>query len=154
MPEVNKSLANLKTICEETLVLYREAHKNIQFTITEETELPSFNFDPEQIKRCIINLLDNGVAVLPEGGKIEINLAQSLDKKSAFLQIKDNGPGINSAHKTRLFEPYFSTKKSGTGLGLAIVSTIVSDHGGYIRVQNNYPKGSVFTIELPMSEAG
>ena len=52
--------------------------------------------------------------------------------------------------KSRLFEPYFSTKKSGTGLGLAIVSAIVSDHNGYIRVRDNQPRGTVFTIELPV----
>ena len=64
--------------------------------------------------------------------------------------MADNGPGIPENDKPRLFEPYFSTKKTGTGLGLAIVSTIISDHNGYIRVHNNQPQGTVFTIELPL----
>ena len=62
----------------------------------------------------------------------------------------DDGPGISKDDKLKLFEPYFSTKKTGTGLGLAIISTIVSDHNGYIRVQDNIPHGSVFIIELPL----
>lgn len=150
MPKVNKSLSNMLQLCNETLVLYREAHKDIVFTCEAVNELPEFYFDSEQIKRCIINLLDNAVAVLPEGGNVEIMLSTDKEKESAFITITDNGPGISKENKSRLFEPYFSTKKSGTGLGLAIVSTIVSDHNGYIRVQDNEPKGSVFIIELPL----
>ena len=64
--------------------------------------------------------------------------------------MADNGKGIPSDHKMRLFEPYFSTKKHGTGLGLAIVNTIVTDHNGFIRVQDNVPNGTKFIIELPV----
>jgi len=116
-----------------------------------EHEIPIFDFDAEQIKRCLINLLDNGVAVLPDGGKIDVELTVNTFAQSVLLKVFDDGPGISKEHKLRLFEPYFSTKKSGTGLGLAIVSTIVNDHGGYIRVQDNTPAGSVFTIELPLT---
>ena len=70
--------------------------------------------------------------------------------ENVFIRVYDNGPGISKLDKLRLFEPYFSTKKTGTGLGLAIVSTIISDHNGYIRVQDNEPSGSVFIIELPL----
>jgi two-component system nitrogen regulation sensor histidine kinase NtrY len=66
--------------------------------------------------------------------------------------VADNGCGISSEDRTRLFEPYFSTKKSGTGLGLVIVSTIVADHNGYIRVKNNEPRGAKFIIELPVTK--
>lgn len=150
MPKVNKSFGNLLQLCNDTLVLYKEAHKDIVFSCIEETELPKFYFDSEQIKRCVINLLDNAVAVLPDGGNIDITIATDTDNESAFLTIKDNGPGISKENKSKLFEPYFSTKKSGTGLGLAIVSTIISDHNGYIRLQDNTPTGSVFIIELPL----
>jgi two-component system nitrogen regulation sensor histidine kinase NtrY len=70
------------------------------------------------------------------------------------MTIADNGCGIPSEDKPRLFEPYFSTKKTGTGLGLAIVSTIISDHNGYIRVRDNKPQGARFIIELPATIAG
>ena len=150
MPKVHKAPADLGRLAQQTLVLYRAAHKHIAFSCTEASAVPTFSFDAEQIKRCIINLLDNAVAVLPEGGTIEIELSVDENKESVFIKVGDDGPGISKEDKLKLFEPYFSTKKTGTGLGLAIVSTIVSDHSGYIRVQDNGPHGSVFIIELPL----
>lgn len=150
MPKIQLAPADLSELARDTLFLYREAHKNISFSCKETEPVPVFNFDSEQIKRCIINLLDNAVAVLPSGGKIDILLSPDEENNRVFIQVSDNGPGISDENKLKLFEPYFSTKKTGTGLGLAIVSTIVSDHNGYIRVKDNKPKGSIFIIELPL----
>lgn len=152
MPKVNKSSADLPQLTQETLFLYQEAHKEITFSCLEVDPIPIFSFDAEQIKRCLINLLDNAVAVLPTGGTIDIELALEKQQDVVTIRVSDNGPGISKENKLKLFEPYFSTKKTGTGLGLAIVSTIVADHNGYIRVHNNDPRGSVFTIELPLSD--
>ena len=66
------------------------------------------------------------------------------------LEVADNGHGIPSEDRGRIFEPYFSTKMKGTGLGLAIVSKIIADHNGYIRVRDNVPRGTRFVIELPI----
>ena len=63
--------------------------------------------------------------------------------------MADNGSGISDEQKARLFEPYFSTKKAGMGLGLTIVSSIIADHKGRIRVEDNQPRGARFIIELP-----
>ena len=150
MPKINKTPGDLEQLSREILDLYQEAHKHIEFRFSADRKVPIFEFDGEQIKRCIINLLDNAVAVLPLGGKIDLELTVNNFAQSILLKICDNGPGISGENKLRLFEPYFSTKKTGTGLGLAIVSTIVNDHGGYIRVQDNLPNGSIFTIELPL----
>ncbi|MBE0582908.1 MAG: HAMP domain-containing protein [Desulfofustis sp.] len=151
MPKINKAPANLPALAREIMVLYQEAHKAVEFSCSTDPDLPIFDFDAEQIKRCLINLLDNAVAVLPDGGKIDLELSVDHNAQTALLKVSDNGPGISKEIKMKLFEPYFSTKKSGTGLGLAIVSTIVTDHGGYIRVQDNEPQGSSFIIELPLS---
>lgn len=150
MPKVQKSLADIQKVTEKTLILYKEAHKNINFSINTDKKLPMFNFDTEQISRCLINLLDNAVAVLPDGGTIDIELVVANETDTVLIKVADNGPGISQEDKLKLFEPYFSTKKTGTGLGLAIVSTIVADHDGYIRVQDNSPTGSIFVIELPL----
>ena len=150
MPKVHKAPADLARLAQQTLILYRAAHKRITFSCTELSPIPVFSFDAEQIKRCMINLLDNAVAVLPDGGTIDIELSLDENKERVFIKVGDDGPGISKDDKLKLFEPYFSTKKTGTGLGLAIISTIVSDHGGYIRVQDNVPHGSVFIIELPL----
>jgi two-component system nitrogen regulation sensor histidine kinase NtrY len=154
MPKIQQAAANLGQVARETLFLYQEAHKEITFSCRETESIPIFSFDAEQIKRCLINLLDNAVAVLTIdgtiGGTIDIVLSLNEEKESVFIKVADNGPGIPEEDKAKLFEPYFSTKKTGTGLGLAIVSTIVADHNGYIRVQNNDPHGAIFTIELPL----
>lgn len=150
MPKINLAPADLMAMIQETLFLYRQAHGKIRFNVEEKDKIPIFNFDIEQMKRCLINLLDNAVAVLPDGGTIDIILVLDAEGENIFFQVADSGPGISENEKLRLFEPYFSTKKTGTGLGLAIVSTIVSDHSGYIRVQDNRPHGTIFTIELPL----
>jgi two-component system, NtrC family, nitrogen regulation sensor histidine kinase NtrY len=153
MPKINQAPADIITMINETLFLYKQAHGDIRFTVECKATIPIFSFDVEQIKRCFINLFDNAVAVLPDGGTIDIILFLSDEEESVFIQVCDSGPGITEDEKLRLFEPYFSTKKTGTGLGLAIVSTIISDHNGYIRVQDNSPHGTIFTIELPLLRA-
>jgi two-component system nitrogen regulation sensor histidine kinase NtrY len=72
--------------------------------------------------------------------------------RTASFTVADTGHGIAREDRPRLFEPYFSTKKSGTGLGLAIVNTIVTDHHGFIRVRDNEPQGTKFIVELPMQD--
>ena len=151
MPAANPSPNDLNDIIEETLPLYQQAHKEIEFVFNKLQEPPKFNLDREQIKRVIINLLDNAVgAVDQENGKVAISSDYDPILNMARLEISDNGPGISPEDKLKLFEPYFSTKKGGTGLGLAIVSTIISDHNGYVRVQDNRPRGARFVIELPV----
>ncbi len=148
MPRVRKKESDLVTIVTDTLVLYREAHKHIEFSTNIEVDIPLFSFDPVQIKRVLINLLDNAVGVLAEGGIIHITLRRTRD--AVQLSVADSGPGISEYVKTRLFEPYFSTRKSGTGLGLAITHTIVAEHNGTIIVHDNVPSGTIFTVELPL----
>jgi two-component system nitrogen regulation sensor histidine kinase NtrY len=99
----------------------------------------------------VINLLDNAVAAVGGSGIIGVETSFNSVLQIVTLKISDNGCGIPAEDKPRLFEPYFSTKKSGTGLGLAIVSTIISDHNGYIRVRDNEPQGTHFIVELPIS---
>lgn len=152
MPESNPAPNDLSEIVEETIILYSEGHKGIEFTSQKDPELPILNLDREQIKRVMINLLDNAVAALGNGGRIEINLTFDKLLKMVRLEVADNGLGISPQDKAKLFEPYFSTKKSGTGLGLTIVRTIVADHDGFVRVQDNAPRGTKFIIELPVKE--
>lgn len=152
MPAVQKSPNSLVDMVHEVLALYEDSHKDINFRFSCSQTIPVFNFDLKQMKRVLINLLDNGIAALPDGGDIEIEL--SLDRqggKAVFLIVRDNGIGIKDENKARLFEPYFSTKKTGTGLGLAIAGTIISDHDGYIKVKDNEPTGAEFIVELPLS---
>jgi two-component system nitrogen regulation sensor histidine kinase NtrY len=153
MPASNPTSNNLNNVVSEALVLFQEGHKEITFRFNGAPDLPNFNLDREQIKRAVINLLDNAVSAVAEEGLIELTTSFNPALQMATLTVSDNGSGIPQNDKPRLFEPYFSTKKTGTGLGLAIVSTIVSDHNGYIRVKDNPPKGTKFIIELPVITA-
>ncbi len=150
MPQVKKTKSNLINIIEDIHSLYREAHKHINFNLVCKEDIPEFSFDPVQIKRILINLLDNAVSVLPNGGDITVTLYLNHTENTIVMEYADTGPGISEQIKLRLFEPYFSTKKSGTGLGLAIAHTIIAEHNGTIKVRDNHPTGAVFIIELPL----
>ena len=115
MPIVQKSPNDLVKMVREILVFYEESHGYITFRQIVEQDIPRFNFDLTQMKRVLINLLENSIAVLPEGGVIEIVLSHDPEKQVVLMEIKDNGPGVADEDKLRLFEPYFSTKKSGEG---------------------------------------
>lgn len=151
MPASNPTPNDLNDIIAETLVLYQEGHKEIDFHFRKDIKVPVFNLDREQIKRTVINLLDNAIDAMHSQGRIDIETTFNKSLQMATFTISDTGEGISAEDKLRLFEPYFSTKKSGTGLGLAIVSTIISDHNGYIRVKDNLPRGTRFIVELPVS---
>jgi two-component system nitrogen regulation sensor histidine kinase NtrY len=149
MPANRPTENNLNELLDECLTLYQEAHKEILFSKTLDPQLPNSLFDREQIKRAIINLLENSVAAITDSGRITLETVYNPELRIITMTVADNGCGIPSEDKARLFEPYFSTKKSGTGLGLAIVSSIIADHNGYIRVRDNQPRGSLFIVELP-----
>ncbi len=151
MPAAQPTPNNLNEILREALTLYEEAHRTITFTLNTDETIPLIQLDRDQIKRVLINLLDNAVAAIDREGSIEVESSYNPELKMATLTVTDSGHGIAPEDRDRLFEPYFSTKKSGTGLGLAIVNTIITDHHGFIRVKDNQPKGSKFIIELPAS---
>jgi len=81
-------------------------------------------------------------------GVIEITTSFDGRNRKAKVEVADNGCGIPAGYKMKMFEPYFSTKKSGTGLGLAIVSSIISDHSGHISVRDNPAGGTIVAFEL------
>lgn len=151
MPASNPTPNDLNQIVNETVALYKAGHRTIKFEAITDGRLPVLDIDRDQIKRVIINLVDNSISAIGgEGGLIRVETHFEEELQLASLEVIDNGSGIPAEVKQRLFEPYFSTKKSGTGLGLAIVSNIISDHNGYIRVRDNVPKGTRFIIELPV----
>ncbi|HIJ94928.1 MAG TPA: HAMP domain-containing protein [Desulfuromonadales bacterium] len=152
MPAIQPEPNDLNGLIRETLTLYQEGHPGVQFSFNADESLPHLNIDRDQIKRVLINILENAVAAMDGVGQVMLKTDFDSELKMAIVTSADNGPGIAPEDKPRLFEPYFSTKKSGTGLGLAIVSSIITDHGGFVRVRDNEPHGAVFVIELPAGE--
>ena len=149
MPATNPVPNDLHLIIEETVSLYKEAHKKIAFEINKDPAVPMLSLDREQMKRALINVLDNAIHSMENEGNITLSTSYNKVLEMVTMEIADTGCGIPPDIKHKLFEPYFSTKKSGTGLGLAIVNTIISDHNGYIRIRDNNPRGTRFIIELP-----
>jgi two-component system nitrogen regulation sensor histidine kinase NtrY len=150
MPAPNLAMNDIKQIVEESVSLYKETQKGVEIVFHDTIEVPPFRVDREQMKRMMINLLDNAIDAIEKEGHVEVQLFFDRDRQVVTIEVADDGQGIPPEHRARVFEPYFSTKKHGTGLGLAIVSDIISDHNGSIRVQEREPRGSRFIIELPV----
>ena len=142
---------DLNEIVQEALFLFKEGHNHIRFEFRQ-GELPALDLDREQIKRVMINLLDNAVAAVGGAGDVQISTAYDPSRNTAYLEVADDGCGMAPEARVRIFEPGFTTKKQGTGLGLTIVNQIVEDHRGYIRVRANEPRGTRFVIEFPVRE--
>lgn len=156
LPQARPVVANLNSVVEESLGLYRQAHPNIRFEFNKDEELPDFKFDPDQIKRVLVNLVDNSCSAVAKEPQATVEIVTRYDKdiKTMRLTVADNGEGIPAADRSRIFEPYYSTKEGGTGLGLAIVKRIIEDHNGFIRATANEPKGVKMVIEMPVNEVG
>ena len=158
MPSPKTVPADLNALLDETLGLYDGLFRDIAVERYLTDGLPHARFDPEQIRRVVVNLVDNAVDALEDelrlssNGRRGIIAVQTEHDSSAGivrLIVRDNGPGISPADRDKLFMPYFSTKRRGSGLGLAIVRRIVVEHGGNINVGENSPTGTTVTVELP-----
>jgi two-component system nitrogen regulation sensor histidine kinase NtrY len=149
MPASQPTPNRLNEIIQEALILFQGVQKPVRFEFVP-NELPVLHIDRDQMKRVMINLIKNSLAAIENEGRIKIQTSYDPRLEMVRIEVSDDGCGIPDEDKGKLFEPYFSTKKSGTGLGLTIVNAIVSDHNGYIRVRDNKPKGTTFLIELPV----
>ncbi|HEY6292119.1 MAG TPA: ATP-binding protein [Terriglobia bacterium] len=147
--------SSLNGIIEDALNVFDGRLDGISIHRDMGADLPRVQADPEQMKRVVVNLIDNAAEALGHSPLREIWITTSLDpdREMVELTVADSGPGISPEVKEKLFVPYFSTKGRGTGLGLAIVSRIVSEHHGFIRVEENRPFGAKFIIELPVERA-
>ena len=160
MPAPKTVPSDLNALLTETLALYNGLVREIALEPRFESGLPPVRVDVEQIRRVVINLVDNAVEALggsqatlrPDGDppRIVIETRRDAVNGVARIVVADNGPGIPAADRDKLFMPYYSTKQRGSGLGLAIVRRIIAEHGGAIDVQNNDPQGTRFVIELPV----
>lgn len=154
-PASRPLLTNLNPIIETALNVFDGRLDGITMHRELAPDLPPVQADPDQLKRAVVNLIDNAAEALERAARKDIWVRTALDAEREVVElvVADSGPGIPSADKERLFLPFFSTKRRGTGLGLAIVSRIVSEHGGSIRVEENRPTGTKFVIEFPVDRA-
>jgi two-component system, NtrC family, nitrogen regulation sensor histidine kinase NtrY len=152
LPQIKTIPGQLNDVIQSTAQIYVDTQTNIKFDIHLDKKLPEFKFDPDQLKRVLVNLIDNAVAAVQNESAPEISISTEYVKPQMVLKIaiSDNGVGIPPRDRVRVFEPYFSTKEKGTGLGLPIVKSIIEDHSGVIRALENNNKGTKMYIEIPV----
>jgi two-component system nitrogen regulation sensor histidine kinase NtrY len=153
MPTISVKPTDLNRLLEGIVGLYAESQPELALTADFSPDLPVALIDPDQIKRAVLNLVENAVEAVRGAGEVIIQTRWVPETHRAEISVSDTGVGISNEDKEKLFLPYFSTKAAGMGLGLPIVNQIVMDHGGTIRVEDNSPKGARFVIELPLDRA-
>jgi two-component system nitrogen regulation sensor histidine kinase NtrY len=151
MPESNPAPTDLPQLLEDVLHLYGGADRGVEVTLSCDPAISQVNVDGEQLKRALINLVENAIAAMDGKGQVDIVAGLDARRQRVSIEVRDTGVGIPPQRRDKLFLPYFTTKKGGAGLGLAIVHRIVADHNGRIAVRDNLPRGSIFTIELPVA---
>ena len=149
MPSPRTIPTDLAQLITDTISLYRGIFSDVRIDQRFAPGIPLVRLDAEQIKRVIINLVDNAIEAMERRGHIVVETQLDPSNSLVRVVIADDGPGIPPAEREKLFLPYYSTKRRGSGLGLAIVRRIIAEHGGSIEVGDNAPRGTRFTIELP-----
>ena len=167
LPESQPAEASLNEVVRDAIMLYNERLDGMRIECDLARDLPVLRIDTDQMKRVLVNLIDNAVeALISDGqngsnGEVDGTTSKLIEIESRFLKendtvrliVTDTGHGISPRDRDKLFLPKFSTRDRGTGLGLAIVSHIVADHKGRIWVEDNQPRGARFIIELPAGRA-
>jgi two-component system NtrC family sensor kinase len=124
--------------------------KGINMIFDFQENLPKIITDKGQLQQVLLNIINNAVDAVEQGGTIEIKTLL-LDTNHIEISIKDNGIGIPKDKLKHIFEPFYTTKKKGTGLGLYISYGIIKKLGGDIHVESEVGKGTIFTIKIPVN---
>jgi nitrogen fixation/metabolism regulation signal transduction histidine kinase len=144
MPELHPAPGQLNELATEVAKLYSQRPVELQL----DPALPKINFDWEALRRVLINLIENAMQA---SSAAKVTLRTFHTPIEIAISVEDTGPGIAPENLTRIFEPYFSTKKSGIGLGLAIVKRIIEEHSGTISVQSEIECGSRFVCKFQLN---
>jgi len=149
-------------ILVEEIVRFDLSGSNVKPVFIIEESLPFAKVDKGQIHQVFSNLTINAKQAMPQGGHLFISLKKEDIKGAKIpnlkdgtyikLVFKDEGIGIDKNNIKQIFDPYFTTKPTGTGLGLTIVYSIINKHDGYITVESEPGKGTIFELYLPASE--
>jgi two-component system NtrC family sensor kinase len=132
------------------VVVRQAVFQNIRIEVDADENTPTLEVDPVQIEQVLVNLLINAQQAMPNGGRILVRTRGVDGGERVEFCIKDEGTGIPPEIRSRVFEPFFSTKDGKTdGLGLAVCLGIVQQHGGSIEIESETEKGTTFRIVLP-----
>jgi two-component system, NtrC family, sensor kinase len=151
---IDPQLTDINSIVEELLLLVDPVFesRNIRVSQLLDKELPRVLADRESLHQVFLNLVNNSIEAMPEGGEMCLVTNYLADARVVEVRFADSGIGITDEARDHLFEPMWTTKKSGSGLGLAIAREIVTEHGGQIDCVVGIQQGAEFHVVLPVAE--
>src|SRR5713101_5637193 len=154
LPRRQANATNANTLVLEALEVFSGRLDGITVKTSLAENLPSVRADGGLLRSVVVNLIDNAAEALENSSfrEIVVTTRAHTDADTVEICVSDTGHGISPQDKDRLFLPHFSTRDRGTGLGLAIAARIIAEHGGSIHVEDNFPVGSRFILELPAAE--
>ncbi len=140
---------NLLSVIEETVLLREKELNNKKIKVRMEAGVrePMIRGDLEQVKQVFFNVIGNAIDAIPEGD--EIRIVSGMDEEYVFAQVVDQGSGISKENISRVFEPYFTTKRKGHGIGMMIVHRIMRDHEGEVGIDSKEGSGTIITLKFP-----
>mgnify|MGYP001553765530 FL=1 len=141
------------TVTEVLGFMGKEAeYRSIEVVVDIDKNLPKLETNCGRLQQILLNLINNAFAAVDDGGRIEISIRPS-NADSITIQVEDNGCGMSEHELTRVFEPFYTTKRSrgGTGLGLSITYSLAQELGGSIDVESKPDEGTRFRVTLPLS---
>jgi nitrogen fixation/metabolism regulation signal transduction histidine kinase len=149
LPKPQLAPLSLTELCTQVVGLYGSDGTRLRY-VADIAPGVNVQADRDQLTQVVINLIKNAEEAMAEkGGQVTLRLR--TDNHSALIEVEDQGPGIPESERSRIFEPYFTTKQGGTGLGLAIASRIASEHGGALSVDGVPTGGARFRLQLPLA---
>jgi signal transduction histidine kinase len=149
---------DIKKIIDKAINKYRPyTASDLDIQMTIDKDIKPVWIDPQQIEMVFHILLENALAALQGTGLISISVSLAQYLKNSFIEfleieVADTGSGIEENARTKIFEPYFTTKSDGTGMGLAIARKIIEDHGGLIEIHSKSGFGAVFRFSLRVAK--
>ncbi|HEX9818419.1 MAG TPA: ATP-binding protein [Methylomirabilota bacterium] len=144
---------DLNAIVDEALLLMKKplGADNVRVLASLDRALPPLFGDPNALHQVLMNLLTNAREAMPEGGEIRIESAPADREGWIRLRVADTGPGIPAEEISKIFDPFYTTKRTGTGLGLSVTYGIIQEHGGTIDVKSRAGAGTTFTLDFPVT---
>jgi len=158
------TLVRLPALMDSVVELYANQLEARQIEVAREyaRDVPPVQADQEALYRVVVNLVANAIDAMSEGGRLTLRAGWSeggdpllpsrrrAPDRRVKLEVGDTGPGISASESDRIFNPFYTTKEGGTGIGLALAHKIVQDHGGTINFRSDRPRGTTFTVVLPL----
>lgn len=150
MPDPQLAHGRVDKVVLDSLFLLRKQCQRQKVTLTEqiESQLPEILLDADRLKQVMLNLCNNALDAMPDGGVMKITVSRT--KTHIIISVADTGCGISAQRLPLVFEPFFTSKGQGTGLGLAISYNIIFDHGGEIDIQSQQGEGTEVVVSLPI----